>query len=178
MRLSVIVVFFVSLLIWVGVPAYSLSPRNEESLRRSFYYYQGPVTSDDMNTAMADRYSIYAGHKTVSAELTFYTSLASCNGEANVGRNAIGGFLSSTSIAIPRGSMPFGTHIYIEGVGMRIADDVGHPNYIRIKDDGTYIFDIYCPRLNGENDDDYKSRIMSYGRVKTKARIYDFGLTK
>lgn len=111
-------------------------------------------------------------YRTVNCELTFYTDLAVCNG-SNAGKNAIGGYLSKTSIAIPRKSMPFGTKIDLGEYGIRYADDVGSPKYIKIKDDGTYIFDVFMPRIKGESDKQYKDRIMSYGRVKTTAKIYD-----
>lgn len=112
----------------------------------------------------------------VPCELTFYTDMAICNGQ-NAGKNAIGGVLSQTSIAVPsidgKPIIPYGTRIDIGSqYGMRIADDTGNEKYIRVKKDGTIIFDVFIPRLKGENDRDYKARIMNMGRIKTTAKIY------
>lgn len=117
----------------------------------------------------------YEEYVEVDCELTFYTSLAVCNSAENVGKNAIGGYLTETSIAIPRNSMPFGTKVEIDGYGVRYADDVGHKDYIKIKEDGTYRFDIFIPRLDGESDETYHKRIMNMGRVRTTAKIYLYG---
>ena len=107
----------------------------------------------------------------VKAICTFYTSLASCNGD-NAGRNAIGGYLSETSIAIPRKSMPYGTMIEVKGVGVRYADDCGSKKHIRIMEDGTYRFDVYVSRIKGESDSQYKKRVTNYGKFETTAKIY------
>ena len=107
----------------------------------------------------------------VKAICTFYTSLASCNGD-NLGLTASGKYLSNTSIAIPRKSMPYGTKIEVEGIGTRYADDCGSTKHIRIMEDGTYRFDVYMPRIKGESDSQYKKRVVSYGKLETTAKIY------
>lgn len=148
----------------------------------------GAINSvEDANRAMIDRWSIEEniGYE-VDALLTFYTDLASCNSYENKGKNAIGGYLTKTSIAIPRKSMPFGSEITLSSLPnslvsdygdsvtyKRIADDVGSTKYIKINSNGSYRLDVFCPRLYGETDREYKARINSYGVHSTTAIIYE-----
>lgn len=138
----------------------------------------------DTNEVMKERYSIQEIFiEEVECELSFYTSLSECNSDINVGKTATG-YLKNTSIAIPRGSMPYGSLVILEDlpnqlegdygantIYERIADDCGSPSHIRIKNNGVYRFDVYCPRLESETETQYKSRINSYGKFKTKAKI-------
>lgn len=130
------------------------------------------------NSIMQERYSIRENDMyEIKIELTYYTSLAICNG-SNSGLTASGVPLNENTIAVPRkkGStrpiVPFGTKIYIEGIGVKIAEDTGNPNYIKVKDDGTWIIDVYVPRNKGENDKEYHRRIMQMGRTQTEGIVY------
>lgn len=122
----------------------------------------------------------------IDVEVTYYTGLASENGSKNAGKNAIGGYLSNTSIAIPRKDdlVKYGTKIEFSNLGkkymddyngkhlIRIADDCGRPKHIRVREDGVYRMDVYCPRIGNETDDEYWSRVDSYGKYKTTAKVY------
>lgn len=116
-------------------------------------------------------------YEEIECELTFYTDLYSCNGSDDK-LTASGAILNSKTVAVPRkkGStkpvFPFGTNIVIEGIGERIVEDTGNPNYLKIKEDGTYILDVYVPRNKGEKDKAYKKRILEMGRVTTTAKVY------
>lgn len=116
-------------------------------------------------------------YKEINCELTFYTDLASCNGD-DLALTASMVKLNPMTVAVPRkqGSkkpvFPFGTKIYIEGIGERIVEDTGNPNYLKVKSDGTYILDVYVPRNKGEKDAAYKKRILAMGRVATTAKVY------
>ena len=133
----------------------------------------------DPNIAMADRYSIEENknYYEFDVELTYYTDLYVCNGRYDK-LTASGVKLNPSTVAVPRkvGSkkplIPFGTEIEIDGIGTRISQDTGSPKYIKVKEDGTMILDVFMPRLNGESDKQYKARIMKLGRTKSKARIY------
>lgn len=116
-------------------------------------------------------------YKEINCELTFYTSLSSCNGDDSM-LTASSVKLNPMTVAVPRkqGSkkpvFPFGTKIYIEGIGERIVEDTGNPNYLKVKDDGTYILDVYVPRNKGEDDKTYHRRVLALGRVNTTAKVY------
>jgi len=133
----------------------------------------------DPNIAMADRYGIEENpnYYEFDVEMTYYTSLPVCNGEW-AGQTASGVPLNPMTVAVPRETdsnkpiIPYGTEIEIEGLGTRIAQDTGSRQYIRVKSDGTVILDVYVPRIYGESDYEYKRRINSMGRTRSKARIY------
>ena len=116
-------------------------------------------------------------YKEIQCELTYYTSLASCNGDS-LGLTASGVELNNMTIAVPRKQdstkpvFPFGTKIVIEGLGERIVQDTGNPKYLKIKSDGTYILDVYVPRNKGESDSAYRKRVLALGRVVTTAKVY------
>ena len=116
-------------------------------------------------------------YEEIQCELTFYTDLYSCNGSDNK-LTASGTILNSKTVAVPRkkGStkpvFQFGTKIVIEGIGERIVEDTGNPKYLKIKEDGTYILDVYVPRNKGESDNAYKKRVLGMGRVTTTAKVY------
>lgn len=133
-----------------------------------------PKTAEECNQAMMDRWNIPEPeyYEEIDVVATFYTSLEECNGEGNAGKNAIGGELVATSLAVPRDSIPFGTKVYIEGIGLRIADDVGNPEYIKINPNGSYRLDVFMERIPGETDKQYKARIMRMGVVRTTAKVY------
>lgn len=113
----------------------------------------------------------------IKCELTFYTDLASCNGD-NSKLTASGAKLNNKTLAVPRKKdstkpvFPFGTKVEIDGYGERTVEDTGNPKYLKQKSDGTYIFDVFMARNKGETDKQYKARIMSYGRVQTTAKVY------
>lgn len=116
-------------------------------------------------------------YEEIKCELTFYTDLYSCNGSDNK-LTASGTILNSKTVAVPRkkGStkpvFQFGTKIVIEGIGERIVEDTGNPKYLKIKEDGTYILDVYVPRNKWEKDKAYKKRVLEMGRVTTTAKVY------
>ena len=125
-------------------------------------------------------------YESIEVVVSYYTSLAGENG-GYAGLNAIGGELSETSIAIPRPNsnslIQYGTVIEFDDLGeaymedyngnhlTRVADDTGNPNHIYIKGDGTYRVDVFCPRLKGESDSEYKQRVLKYGKHRTTARV-------
>lgn len=125
-------------------------------------------------------------YESIKVVVSYYTSLAGENG-GYAGLNAIGGELSETSIAIPRPNsnslIQYGTVIEFDDLGeaymedyngnhlTRVADDTGNPNHIYIKGDGTYRVDVFCPRLKGESDSEYKQRVLKYGKHRTTARV-------
>lgn len=137
-------------------------------------------TDQEVNQMCIDRYEIEEPQEEyleIKVECTFYTSLAGCNGDSSC-LTASGEKLNDMTIAIPRkvGSTkpiyPFGTKIYIEGIGERIVQDTGNPNYLKIKDDGTIIIDVFVPRNSGESDCEYKQRVLDKGRFSTTAKVY------
>lgn len=117
---------------------------------------------------------------------SFYTGLEEENGDGLGGKNAIGGYLSKTSVAIPRHDelVTYGMEIEFERFSdgymrdyngqylTRIADDTGNPKHIRVREDGVYRMDIYCPKLANEDKDQYWSRVNSYGKYETTAKVY------
>lgn len=120
--------------------------------------------------------------------VSYYTSVEEENGNGLEGRNAIGGYLSNTSIAIPRVTensiVKYGSVIEFEDLGeaymkdyngkylKRIADDCGSPKHIRIREDGVYRMDIYCPKFPNESKSQYIKRVNNYGKYKTTAKVY------
>lgn len=122
----------------------------------------------------------------IDVVVSYYTSLAGENG-GYAGLNAIGGELTGTSVAIPKPNsdslVQYGSVLEFNDLGdaymqdydgkylTRVADDTGNPNHIYIKHDGTYRLDVFCPRLEGETDYEYRKRVVNYGKHKTTARI-------
>lgn len=118
--------------------------------------------------------------------VSYYTSSADENG-GYTGMNALGGRLTETSVAIPRPKenslVQYGTVIEFDDLGeaymddyngkhlTRIADDCGNVNHIRIREDGVYRMDIYCPRFKNESISEYKKRVISYGKYSTTAKV-------
>lgn len=99
--------------------------------------------------------------------LTFYTDLESENGKGLSGRNAINGYLSSSSIAAPK-DIPFGTKIELADYGTRYVDDRGGSK-IRVLEGGTIRLDVFVPRIAGEDDNKYWQRVNNMGVVETTA---------
>lgn len=138
-------------------------------------------TEQEVNQMIKDRYNIKEEEKEkyieINVECTFYTSLASCNGDS-LGLTASGVKLNTMTVAVPRKKdstkplYPFSTKIYIEEIGERLVEDTGNPNYLKIKEDGTVIIDVYVPRNKGETDAQYKSRVLKMGRFNTTAKVY------
>lgn len=136
----------------------------------------------DLNKMAMDRYNIEEveeeKYKEIRIECTYYTSLASCNSN-DLGITASGKKLNTMTIAVPRkvGSKkpmyPFGTKIYIEGIGDRLVEDTGNPKYLKVKEDGTVIIDVYVPRNKGETDSQYRRRVLNMGRFTTTAKVYE-----
>ena len=116
-------------------------------------------------------------YKTINVECTFYTSLSVCNGDSNC-LTASGEYLNSKTIAVPRqdGSTnpiyPFGTKVEIKGYGEKLVQDTGNPKYLKIKDDGTVIVDIFIPKESNESNSQYLQRVRNMGRVQTTAKVY------
>lgn len=141
------------------------------------------VQAVDTNAMMQERWSIESEqdkedeYVEINVELTFYTELASCNGNDSK-LTASGEKLNSSTIAVPRKKnstkpvFPFGTKVDIEGYGERVVMDTGNPKYLKVKSDGTYIIDVFMPRLKGESDKEYRKRISDMGRVESTAKVY------
>ena len=143
------------------------------------------VKAHDLNEMAKERYTKIIhkeendiiNYKEINCELTFYTSLASCNGDSSC-LTASGEYLNSKTIAVPRQNdstkpiYPFGTKVEIEGYGEKLVQDTGNPSYLKIKDDGTVIIDVFIPRINGESDNQYLQRVSDMGRVQTTAKVY------
>lgn len=122
---------------------------------------------------------------TINVVVSYYTKLEEENGEGYAGRNAIDGYLSNTSVAIPRnGIIEYGMKLEFEDLGVlymadydgqyleRIADDCGNPSHIRVREDGVYRIDIFCPELEGEIEEEYKARVNRYGKHETTCKVY------
>ena len=143
------------------------------------------VKADDYNEIMKERYTEVVhkaendtiNYKKIKCELTFYTDTASCNGSSSC-LTASGEYLNTKTIAVPRQEnstkpiYPFGTKVEIEGYGEKLVQDTGNPNYLKIKNDGTVIIDVFIPRNSGESDGQYLQRVRSMGRVQTTAKVY------
>lgn len=123
----------------------------------------------------ADRYNVVEEtpkqYKEINLEITFYTGLVSENTIYGA-VDAQGNDLIWSTIAVPR-SVDLGTKFEIDLYPNQVfvARDRGSVNHIRIKDDGTYRIDIFCPRKSGETDNQYWSRVNAYGRITTTGRI-------
>lgn len=109
-------------------------------------------------------------YKEINLEISFYTSLIEENGTN--GLDANGNPLEWGTLAIPR-NVPMGTKFEIEGYKdtIFVGRDVGNPNNIRIKEDGTYRVDMFIPKKQGETNAQYKKRVNNYGKVKRKGKI-------
>ena len=123
----------------------------------------------------ADRYSIIEEtpkqYKEINLEITFYTGLV-CENTIHGAIDAQENPLIWSTIAVPR-SVDLGTKFEIDLYPNQIfvARDRGNINHIKVKPDGTYRIDIFCPRKEGETDGQYWSRVNAYGRITTKGRI-------
>ena len=122
----------------------------------------------------------------INVVVSYYTGVDDENGGYE-GMNALGGRLTETSIAIPRprenSLVKYGTIIEFDDLGesymndyngkhlTRIADDCGNVKHIRIREDGVYRMDIYCPRFKNESISEYKKRVTSYGKYSTTAKV-------
>lgn len=122
---------------------------------------------------------------TINVVVSYYTGVEEENGKGYAGRNAIDGYLSSTSVAIPRnGIIKYGMKLEFENLGEkymkdyngqfleRIADDCGSPQHIRVREDGIYRMDIYCPEIAGETEEQYKIRVNNYGKYETICKVF------
>ena len=110
--------------------------------------------------------------KTINIEISFYTDLIEENSHLG-GIDAQGNPLIWGTIAVPR-SVELGTKFEIKGYEGTtfVARDRGSIKHIRIKEDGTYRIDMFIPRQNGEDDDQYWLRVNNLGKVKTTALMY------
>lgn len=148
-----------------------------ESVLDEYEIVTDPEIEDD--TVKEEKYI------TLDVVVSYYTSLPEENGVNYGGRNAVGGYLSSTSIAIPRnGIIKYGMTVEFESLGetymkdyngqylTRIADDCGSPKHIRVREDGVYRMDIYCPKFSYESDEQYKARVNNYGKYRTTCKVY------
>lgn len=122
---------------------------------------------------------------TLDVIVSYYTSLPEENGVNYGGRNAIGGYLTNTSVAIPRtGIIEYGMTLEFESMSeaymkdyngkylTRVADDCGSPSHIRVREDGVYRIDIYCPKFSYESDSQYYRRVNNYGKHQTTCKVY------
>lgn len=103
------------------------------------------------------------GYEEVIFDLSFYTELDGDNGYGDLtasGQPLANGFIANNFL-------DFGTNIYVEGYGLKVVMDRGSELYFG---DVSKI-DVYVPRNNGENDDDYYNRVRAMGRPKAKGYI-------
>ena len=96
--------------------------------------------------------------------LTFYTSLAIENGnslEVNChGKRLADGMVASNCL-------PQGTKLFLDGMGNYEVADTGAQQYFSTEDR----LDIFVPRIEGETDEEYSKRTMSYGVKKVYGYI-------
>lgn len=108
----------------------------------------------------------------INVEISFYTALIEENSSLG-GIDAQGNTLTWGTIAVPR-SVELGTKFEIEGYEGTtfVARDRGSVKHIRIKEDGTYRIDLFCPRKQGESDTQYWERVNAYGKITRTAKMY------
>lgn len=130
--------------------------------------------------------SIKNNYVEVDAIVSYYTYLPSSTGSGD-GITATGKKVTNSSLAIPRNDelLKYGTKVEFEFLApqymkdyngqylTRIADDTGSPKHIRKVDENTYRVDVFCSRLENETDTQYHNRVYSYGKTKTKMKIYN-----
>lgn len=97
---------------------------------------------------------------TYKVELTGYCSDYECNKPYDNGITASGVYASKGTVAVPK-NIPLGSKIYINGVEHRAEDRGGA---IIVRDDGTYIVDVWFPS---------HQKALDFGRVK--ATMYKKG---
>lgn len=95
--------------------------------------------------------------------LTFYTSLDSENSSAGA-VTCTGSKLRAGMVA--NNVLKLNTKIYLEGYGNVVVADTGGVNF-----NTRNRLDVFIPRKNGENDYQYKKRVLSMGKIKVKGYI-------
>lgn len=95
--------------------------------------------------------------------LTFYTSLSEEN-SGYEGLNAYGDGLEYGQIA--SNYYPKGTLIRLEGIGMFEVTDTGGSDF-----DSKNRIDVFVPRISGENNSDYKDRVLALGKLNAKGYV-------
>ena len=100
----------------------------------------------------------------IKAELSFYSDLACENGAYGL-KTASGTDMQDNTVA--NNFLPFFTNVYIEGYGMKEVHDTGSPKYFNAYNK----FDVYVPRIPGENDTEYYNRTNAKGRHYKQAYI-------
>jgi 3D (Asp-Asp-Asp) domain-containing protein len=95
-----------------------------------------------------------------NVEISFYTnSENNCSSTAAI--TASGAHANSETIATPS-NIPFGTSIYIEGLGNKIVQDRG--GAIKNEGNGVMKIDVYVPNAS-------ERELLNMGIVRTRARI-------
>lgn len=93
-------------------------------------------------------------------KVTFYTnSVADCGNTRGIGASGLK--LNRGHAAMPK-SIPFGTKMYIEGIGIVENQDTG--SAVKILPDGTLLVDIYIPNANRKD-------LLKMGTIYTKGKF-------
>lgn len=100
--------------------------------------------------------------------LTFYGLLKKECGKID-GITASNKKIKKGMVASPK-NIPFGTEIVIENEKY-VVEDRGDKKYIKVNNDGSIRLDVYVPRNQDENDDEYDKRIQSYGVKRVNGYI-------
>lgn len=105
------------------------------------------------------------GYTKIKVTLSYYTSLASENGGyANMTASGV----KPQYGCIANNSLPFGTNIYIKGLGNFEVQDRGCSNFNNI-----YRYDVFIPRKYGESDSEYFNRVNNMGKDTVTAYILE-----
>lgn len=104
----------------------------------------------------------------VTWEVTYYTDLPQENSYEYGGVNATGEPLEKGMVA--NNNLPLGTKIYVEGYGLKTVEDRGSDRHFSQLNR----IDIFVPRVNGETDSEYYTRVNNLGRDKLKGYIFEF----
>lgn len=130
--------------------------------------------SENVLLKSIDRYNIEeTQYKEIDIELSFYTGLV-CENTEHGAVDAQGNNLVWGIIAIPR-EIDLGTNFEIDIYPNQVfkGTDRGSVKHIRIREDGVYRIDVFCPRKWGETDNEWWTRVNNYGKIKTTGRILE-----
>ena len=104
--------------------------------------------------------------------LTYYGSTVNECGNS-LGITASGKKVQSGMVASPP-SLEFGTQIEINGT-IYTVEDRGSSDKIKENDDGSIRLDVFIPRLEGENDNQYEKRVNNMGVQRIEGTILRYG---
>lgn len=117
------------------------------------------------NTSSDNSKEVYEQYNYENFHISFYTSLSNENTNSGTGTDDRGKPLVYGDVA--DNFLPYGTKIYLKGLGTFTVRDVGSPVYFT----NEYTLDVFIPREAGETNQEYYNRVNNMGRQIVKGYI-------